>query len=592
MQTDGESPLAKRRLKDFETLESLGKGEFGEVVKVRDRETKELFAMKIFPKEKVIKDSQRLALFKTEVSILRKIIHPNIVHCFDKIEDPTNYYVVLTYCSGGDLESYIKTQGTIEEHKAYSYLNQLVDAFFELHKSGIMHRDLKPANILLEDNCNRVLLADFGLAKSGVEFATSTLGTPIYTAPEVFLSENQYDNMADLWSLGVVFYRMIYGVEPWSVRSWSELTRKIQTMSGANLPIPPEPRTAEKIPMRNSKVDPQTDDLLRLMICPAVNQRITWDALKHRVAKHLLLSGKSAVNNPYLNGAPAETKSEPPTPNPQNALVSQAAWGSVPAKFEGFKFSSLDPKDEYFDEFEDAFDNPVSAGISHQIIIPVSAVSLQPPKGYVKHVFERNTVAISQLYQLGKRVLDAVAPCLGDCTTLWCSFAETSVRIQLIAHTHGNGMCKGYSLDTEPNKEAMIREIRRVTEECRVSLESARETLQDIKATIGDKSGITGGLYDGLNASLEGAYFALAGELLPQTQKLPQELTNKLKGVLAQTELVNKWAANLWSLEKHTETNSWCNVYNSLQVFENLDCKKGSVSEVESKLAELQKMFA
>src|SRR3990167_6966440 len=231
MQTDGESPLAKRRLKDFETLESLGKGEFGEVVKVRDRETKELFAMKIFPKEKVIKDSQRLALFKTEVSILRKIIHPNIVHCFDKIEDPTNYYVVLTYCSGGDLESYIKTQGTIEEHKAYTYLNQLVDAFLELHKSGIMHRDLKPANILLEDNCNRVLLADFGLAKSGVEFATSTLGTPIYTAPEVFLSENQYDNMADLWSLGVVFYRMIYGVEPWSVRSWSELTRKIQTLS-------------------------------------------------------------------------------------------------------------------------------------------------------------------------------------------------------------------------------------------------------------------------------------------------------------------------------------------------------------------------
>ena len=588
-----ESPSAspnRRHLSDFETLESLGKGQFAEVVKVRDKTNQQVFAMKIFPKANVISDKKMLSLFQTEVSILKTIDHPNIVRFYGKLEDPKHYYLVFTYCGGGDLETYIKSHGTMDEKQAYNFLDQIVDAFLGLHRKRIMHRDLKPANILLETNQQRAVLADFGLAKFGTDFAQSTLGTPIYTAPEVFLSEeNQYSNTADLWSLGVVFYRMLYGVEPWSVNSWAELSRKIQTLSGAKLPFPPEPRNSEKIPTRVHPVSSDTIKLLQEMICPVVQQRITWEELRKRVSAAVGKVHHDSADNPYKNTS-NHPKSAPVSPHPAEGLVSCAGWESVPARFEGFEFPE-EPKDEYMDEFEEAFENPHGSVYQSDMKVPVRMVTIQPPAGFEQTLFARNITSLTQLRLLATKISDSILSCLGDWNTVWCAFTELSARILLLVKEHSSGLTRGYSLDDHPSRAILIKTAQDELNATTTVLRDTMEPLEDVKRTLGDPSRVDGPLYAGLNSSLDSAYFSLAAALGSQNPKFPQELVVTLKELLSTAEIVNKWAASMLSLEKHTETNPWCNVFNSMPTFENLSSQKGNLTEVETKISNMQKLL-
>lgn len=116
---------------------------------------------------------------------------------------------------------------------------QVMNGFKELHKHKIMHRDFKLANLFLNDD--KLIIGDFGFAKSGVSVTTTKLGSPITMAPELLLSTSNkltYTNKADLWSIGVCFFQMIFGQLPWNVQTMEELQHKVQTESGARLRFP------------------------------------------------------------------------------------------------------------------------------------------------------------------------------------------------------------------------------------------------------------------------------------------------------------------------------------------------------------------
>ena len=233
-----------KKVGNYVLLSELGKGQFGIVYKAQNNDSKEIFAIKSITKQSIHSSPKLKELFDTEVKIMSNIKHPNIMHLYELLETSNNYYLVLDYCRSGDMENHVKKHKGLGEHEAVYLLMQVMNGFRELHKHKIMHRDFKLANIFLNED--RAVIGDFGFAKSGSEMAATKLGSPITMAPEILLNNSaklQYTNKADLWSIGVCFFEMIYGVEPWpNVKSVEDLKVKVSTFSGPNLQFPANSR--------------------------------------------------------------------------------------------------------------------------------------------------------------------------------------------------------------------------------------------------------------------------------------------------------------------------------------------------------------
>ena len=100
-----------------------------------------------------------------------------------------------------------------------------------------MHRDVKLANMFLKDD--QVIIGDFGFAKQGVEQTKTRLGTPITMAPELLINkESSYNSKADLWSIGVVMYQLLFGKTPFEAKNYNDLKNKVKTLSGDKLIFP------------------------------------------------------------------------------------------------------------------------------------------------------------------------------------------------------------------------------------------------------------------------------------------------------------------------------------------------------------------
>lgn len=258
-------------------MSELGKGQFGVVSKAHNTTTDEVFAIKAILKSSVMSSPKLKELFDTEVKIMASIKHPNIMHLYELLETNNNYYLVLDYCKSGDMESYVKRHKGLGEEEAVYLLMQVMNGFKELHKNKIMHRDFKLANIFLDGD--RVVIGDFGFAKSGTEMAMTKLGSPITMAPEILLNKGGrlvYTNKADLWSIGVCFFEMIFGVEPWpNVRSVEDLCQKVQMYSGPRLLFPQNTKF---------KISPECKELLISLIELNPQQRISWEGFyNHRL---------------------------------------------------------------------------------------------------------------------------------------------------------------------------------------------------------------------------------------------------------------------------------------------------------------------
>ena len=204
-------------LTDIYTIEKeLGSGKFGLVKLGTNKLVGNKIAIKILDKKEMEVDD--LELVRTEIEILRICQHPNIIHLYDVFENESFYYLIMAYCSGGDLFSYLEQRNyMLKEKDACLIIYKLCKAIYYIHSYGIVHRDIKPENILMtsnEDNAD-IRLLDFGLGKilGPGEFCHEPFGTLSYVAPEV-LCERPYNKAVDLWSVGVTTYLLLCGFLP------------------------------------------------------------------------------------------------------------------------------------------------------------------------------------------------------------------------------------------------------------------------------------------------------------------------------------------------------------------------------------------
>ncbi|XP_065912343.1 serine/threonine-protein kinase ULK3-like isoform X2 [Dysidea avara] len=212
--------------------EKLGQGSFATVYKAVNQgrhDAPEVVAVKCMSKKSFNKVTVERLL--TEITLMKEELkHPHIVQMVDFLWDDQMVYIIMEYCSGGDLFSLIQKYRMLNEDTARKFLQQLASALKFLREKNVVHMDLKPQNILLSSEHNPCLkLADFGMAQNlnTGDHADSFRGSPLYMAPEIFLADH-YDAKVDLWSVGVILYETLFGHAPYSSRTTDELIVKIR----------------------------------------------------------------------------------------------------------------------------------------------------------------------------------------------------------------------------------------------------------------------------------------------------------------------------------------------------------------------------
>lgn len=204
-----------------------GRGGCSEVWKAYDKKETRYVAIKIQEmksdwadpvKENFIKHSGR------EIMIMKSTQHQNVIEFYEYFYIGNNTLaMVMEYCSGGDLSLMLKKRGRIPEKEAKYILAQIINGLLALRSKDkyVIHYDLKPGNILFNDE-GTVKITDFGLSKiieddtSSIELTSQGTGTYFYAAPETFQrGKNVFiTKSVDTWSLGIIFYEMIYGSRP------------------------------------------------------------------------------------------------------------------------------------------------------------------------------------------------------------------------------------------------------------------------------------------------------------------------------------------------------------------------------------------
>lgn len=212
----------------YEIKALIGRGSFSRVVRVEHKSTRQPYAIKMI--ETRCREGREVC--ESELNVLRRIRHTNIIQLMEVFETSERVYMVMELATGGELFDRIIARGSFTERDATHVLQMVLDGVKYLHMLGITHRDLKPENLLYyhPGADSKIMITDFGLAstrKKGDEcLMKTTCGTPEYIAPEI-LVRKPYTNAVDMWALGVISYILLSGTMPFEDENRMRLYRQI-----------------------------------------------------------------------------------------------------------------------------------------------------------------------------------------------------------------------------------------------------------------------------------------------------------------------------------------------------------------------------
>ncbi|KAG5837504.1 hypothetical protein ANANG_G00239970 [Anguilla anguilla] len=217
---------------------TIGDGNFAVVRECVERSTGREYALKIINKGKC---RGKEHMIQNEVSILRRVKHPNIVLLIEEMDTYSELYLVMELVKGGDLFDAITSTSKYTERDANGMLYNLASAIKYLHSLNIVHRDIKPENLLVyehQDGSKSLKLGDFGLATLVDGPLYTVCGTPTYVAPEI-IAETGYGLKVDIWAAGVITYILLCGFPPFRGSSEDQEALFDQILMGQlDFPLP------------------------------------------------------------------------------------------------------------------------------------------------------------------------------------------------------------------------------------------------------------------------------------------------------------------------------------------------------------------
>ena len=201
----------------YNLTETIGKGTFGKVklaYSVKNQKIK--YACKILEKSNMKEDDDLKRCIR-EMSILLQMDHPNVIKTHEIISDSMRYYIIMEYCSKGELFDHIVKENQFSEEKSAFLFYQIISGVEYIHSKKICHRDLKPENLLLNSE-DELKIIDFGLSnykrKEKNYLLKTPCGSPCYASPEMILGK-KYDGFCiDVWSTGIILFAMLCGYLP------------------------------------------------------------------------------------------------------------------------------------------------------------------------------------------------------------------------------------------------------------------------------------------------------------------------------------------------------------------------------------------
>jgi len=341
---------------DFYSLKVIGRGAFGEVRLVQKEDTGHVYAMKILRKKDML-EKEQVAHVRAERDILAESDNSWVVKMYYSFQDLVCLYLVMEFLPGGDLMTLLIRKDTFTEPQTQFYIAESILAINFIHNLGFIHRDIKPDNLLLDDR-GHIKLSDFGLCtglkkahrtefyrgitpasvgdlcnivgskqkamtwkKNRRQMAYSTVGTPDYIAPEVFV-QNGYEKSCDWWSLGVIMFEMLIGYPPFCSETPQETYRKVMNWR-ETLVFPVE------MPITNIAKN------LVQSFCTDANNRIGRQSDIEEIKNHPFFRG---VDWEHIRDRPAaipvEVKGIDDTSNFDDFPDVDLSWNAIPEKTE------------------------------------------------------------------------------------------------------------------------------------------------------------------------------------------------------------------------------------------------------------------
>lgn len=190
----------------------------------KDIKTEELVAVKCLTKPSALSADGYTAEDLTEEFKYHSRLgsHPNIVNLIHHFETESHLFIVLEYCSNGDLYEAIRLgRGPLETEHVREFMLQLIDAVEHMHSKGVYHRDIKPENIFLTQE-GSMKLGDFGLATTDEWSEESSVGSDRYMAPEQYVGGYSPEK-ADIWAIGICLLNILFARNPFAIPTEDDL---------------------------------------------------------------------------------------------------------------------------------------------------------------------------------------------------------------------------------------------------------------------------------------------------------------------------------------------------------------------------------
>ena len=222
--------MSNKNIHGYEIKQQIGTGSYGVVYKVQ--KNNKVYVLKQIPINPNSTISQ-IDSVKNEAKILSSLKSKYVVEYYDSFEENNCLNIIMEYCEGGDLGTYISnyqkmnSNTSLNEDFIWKVFIQICFGLYDIHKQNILHRDLKSLNIFLTKEF-QVKIGDLGVARvlQNTQYASTFIGTPLYLSPEI-CEEKPYNEKSDVWALGCILYEMASFKHPFNAKNQAALFLKI-----------------------------------------------------------------------------------------------------------------------------------------------------------------------------------------------------------------------------------------------------------------------------------------------------------------------------------------------------------------------------